>query len=217
MEDHDQSEQQQQISNDDAVGFPTPAPRKKKSSPLKWILIMVVIVVLAGGAAYFLLNNSNQSIEPEDSSLGSGMVDESTPRPTPVATETPAPIDRESVSIQILNGTGITGEANYLEEQIKKLGYTKTDKGNNSSQDETATTVTFASSVSQGIKDEITDKLKELYNDVKTSSSSLGAGIDIRIVTGLKKGTTPKPSNTPAATTKATATPTVAASPTATP
>lgn len=210
------------ISTDDAVGFPTPSHKPKKKSP-KWVLILLVVLLIAAAAAAFLIYNSNQTIEPESTPQSASFEQMEGPTPEPEAT--PEPIDRSEISIQILNGTGITGEANYLETQLKEVGYEKIDKGNAPSQNQTVTLVTFATGATQGVQDEIMEKLGEVYTEVKQESGSLGAGIDVKIITGLRKGATPKASvaakatATPAGTPKASSSPTASTTPkpTATP
>jgi len=153
--------------------------------------------------------------------MGSG---DATPTPssqedlfTPPAVEesqtaTPSPVAKAEVTIQIQNGTGITGEASYLQGILKSLGYSDIKTGNAATQDATTTSITFKSSLSQAVVDEITTKLKTLYDKVETKTSS-STTYDVVIVTGLRKGATAKPSAT--ATSTSTSTPT--SSPSATP
>lgn len=210
----------------ESVGFPSAVVTEKSGSPMKWIVFIVVILTLAGGIAFFFLRSSNETIIPEPTPEVAGTDTEFTPEPEPEPTPTPEAVNKEEINIQVLNGTGITGEANYLETQIKSLGYTKIDKGNAPSQTATTTTVTFASNVPGSVKTEISEKLKELYSKVETSSGSTGAGIDVKIITGLRKGTTPKPAATTASKTaapnvtsspKASGSPSSSPKPTATP
>ncbi|KKU09272.1 MAG: hypothetical protein UX13_C0045G0001, partial [Candidatus Woesebacteria bacterium GW2011_GWB1_45_5] len=145
---------------------------------------------------------------------------EVTEAPTPSSTATAKPADKSKVTIEVQNGTGITGEAAYLQTQLKNLGYTNVTAGNASSQDATATTVTFAKSLASNIVEELTQKLKALYQNV-TVKTATTATKDVIVVTGLRKGATVKPSATataaPTSTSASTATASPTASPTATP
>lgn len=191
------------------VGFPTPQGRSKKSSG-KWIFLVLGLVLLIGGIV-FLVSRNNK--------IGSG---EATPGPavqeelsTPPAVEesqtpTPSPVAKEEVTIQIQNGTGITGEASYLQGILKSLGYSDIKAGNAVTQDATTTTITFKSTLSQAVVDEITTKLKGIYEKVETKTSS-STTYDVVIVTGLRKGATAKPVAT------ASSSPTSTASPSSTP
>lgn len=189
------------------VSFPTVGQQKKSGSP-KTLLILGALI-LAGILGYVAFKNaSNNDAEPTSSPTS-----ESIETPVPVSTSTSAPVDKSKVKIEIQNGTGITGEAAFLQTQLKNLGYTNITVGNASSQDNTTTTVTFAKSLSSSVVDEITKKLKELYKDVEVKTSST-TSIDVLIVTGLRKGATAKPSASP--TPKVTSTPSTSASATPT-
>jgi len=110
--------------------------------------------------------------------------------------------------------SGISGEAAYLQGQLRSLGYTDIILGNAASQDHEATEVTFKSGLNEQAIDELTEKLKGLYDDVNVKASSTQTK-DVVIITGLRKGQTPRPSATatPTASPTATSSPTPAPSP----
>ena len=187
------------------VGFPLSQPKPKGKSN-KWFFIVVGLLILGGGGIYFFTRGAKEE-ETLPSPTVEG-VETSTPEPTPTAT----PANKKDISIEVQNGTGIPGEAAYLQGVLKTLGYSDIKAGNAESQDETTTTITFAKTVSESIKDEITKKLEDVYKKVEVKTSSTQK-TDVLIVTGLRKGATAKPS--PTATPKPTSSPT--ASPSATP
>ena len=125
---------------------------------------------------------------------------------------------KEKVSIEVLNGTGIAGEAGFLQGKLKTLGYSKIEAGNASNQDNEATSVVFSDKLPDSIVEEITKLLEDTYKTVKTRTSSSGS-VDVSITTGMRKGATPKPSitatptPTPKATSTASPTPTLSPSP----
>ncbi len=120
--------------------------------------------------------------------------------PTPAPSASPSSVDKDQIKIQILNGTGIPGEAAYLQNQLKPLGYTNITAGNADSTTNTTTQVIFASGVSETVKTEITAQLKSIYETVQADTSRSLTSTDIQITTGLKKGATPKPAETPSPT-----------------
>lgn len=189
------------------VGFPLSQPKPKGKSN-KWIFIVVGLLILGGGGIYFFTRGAKEE-ETMPSPTVSG-VETSTPEPTPTAT----PANKKDISIEVQNGTGIPGEAAYLQGVLKNLGYSDIKAGNASSQDATKTTVTFGKSVPESIKKEITDKLEGVYKDVEVKTSSTQS-VDVLIVTGLRKGATAKPS--PTATPKPTSSPSPSPTPTASP
>ncbi|MGD8744007.1 MAG: LytR C-terminal domain-containing protein [Candidatus Woesebacteria bacterium] len=182
-------------------------PSRKKGSK-RWILVVVVLLILAaaGGWYFFLRPDNSQEVEEEEVVA----IETSTPAPTE------EPIEREGVSISVLNGTGIAEEAAYLQGRLRGLGYTDIDVGNAGSQEYESAQVTFSDDVDDSIVEEITDELEDTYQDVDFETDDSLTNVDIQIITGLRPGQTfptPQPTATPLP--EETATPT--ASPSATP
>jgi hypothetical protein len=199
------------------VSFPT-VGGEKKSSGAKTLLI-VGILVLVAILGFVIYKSATKKSEDtlleatpfEDLTTPSSeqTIESVTPAPSPAA----ATVDKTKVKIQVQNGTGITGEAAYLQTQLGGLGY-KDIKTGNSTSTVTATTVTFSSTLDSSVVTEITQKLNSIYQTV-TSSTSSSSTFDVVVVIGLRKGATPKPSTAP--TTVPSASPTSSATPTATP
>lgn len=221
MEDQNfQNNQTQTPSN--GVSFPTVGEAPKKSNGAKTLLI-AGILILVGILGFVIFKSAGKksdtiSIETtnEDTLINPPVTQTTAPTssPTPLASVKPA--NKSTVTIEVQNGTGITGEAAYLQNLLKDMGYTKVTVGNASTQDAVITTVTFSKTLSTDVVDEITKKLQSVYQEVsvKTSTTQLS---DVIIVTGVRKGATTKPSaiGTPKASSTPTSSPKV--SPTATP
>jgi hypothetical protein len=191
------SETLQDSSRRTRVGFPQ--VREEKKGKGKFVFIILAILALSAVGAWLIFGQK----EDEETML----------EPTPTifqqpASQSPTPvqIDRKEVKIQVLNGSGIAGAAGDFKEELEDLGYADITAGNASTQDYTNTEVTFATGVTTEVKDEITDKLEEIFVDVDVKSGSVGE-YDLRIVTGLPKGYTPTPTK-PAATSTPASTPT---------
>lgn len=200
-----------------SVGFPQ-TPQKAKSKTGLLIFIILGIVLLIGAGIFFIARSGNQAVaSPSPTSFF--QVSSPTPvatavaSPSPVASASPSAADKKKLTVEVLNGTGVPGEAAYLQGQLKNLGYEDIKTANASTQDETVTTITFAKSVSDNIQDELEAKLKTLYTEVKVSTSSTLSGIDIRILTGPRKGVSPKPSAAASSSPTSSATPKPSTSP----
>lgn len=213
----DQNFQNQQASvpQSSGVSFPTVNETPKKSGGAKTLLIIGILVLVAilGFVIYKSATKNNNEVASTEPTPYDNLTEPVANNQVLSATSTPAPsatpsTDRSKVAIQVQNGTGISGEAAYLQTQLGKLGYTDIKVGNASSTGATVTTVSFSSSLDSGVVAEITAKLKTLYTTVTTTSST-STTYDVVIVTGLRTGATPKPS--------ATATPKPSTSPTPTP
>jgi hypothetical protein len=179
------------------VSFPTIGePKKGNGGKTLLIIGILVLVGILGFVIYKSASQRTEGLETEPTpfeNLTSPEETEPTPSSTPVA------VDKSKIKIQIQNGTGITGEAAYLQTQLKNLGYTDITVGNSSQQNATTTYVTFSNALSSSVVSEIKQKLDAIYQNV-SSTNSATSSVDILVVTGLKKGATPKPSPTPTVT-----------------
>lgn len=193
------------------VGFPQPT-QKKKGGFGKFVIIFLGLAILAAIAYLVFKGVSGGDAEPTATPSVESFDDT-----TEVIEETPAPsptTDKTTISVKILNGTGIAGEAGFLQDIFKTLGYTKIEVGNATDQTNTSTEISYSSDLAQDLMDEITAKLKTVYQTVTTKTSS-SQTTDIIVTTGLRKGSTPKPSATTAASPRPSTSPT--ASPSGTP
>jgi len=209
-------ESENQSSQESPVSFPTVGEQKKSSKGK--IFLIFGILVLIGILGYVIFKNSSKSSDTTNNSDIITFDNPTTPdtisQQTPVPTATTAAVDKTKVQIEVQNGTGIPGEAAYLQTQLASLGYTNVQVANATSQNAVTTEVTFSSSLSQSVVSEITQKLNTIYQTVKVSTSAT-ATKDVVIVTGVRKGATARPSASPSASPRASASP--SASPTPTP
>ncbi len=188
------------------VGFPQ--VRKEKSEKGKLVFIILAILALVSIGVWLVKGKIFKG----------GVSDYEKISPTPVeavsftVTATPFNLKKEEIKIQVLNGSGISGAAKDLKEELEGLGYSDVEVGNASKQDYEITMVSFSRNVNQEEMDNILDKLREIYEEVDYETEDL-ENFDIKIITGLPKNykLTPsvKPTSSP--------TPTVSLTPTVTP
>lgn len=184
---------------------PIPVKQKSKSGAKMFLGIFILIIFIVGGFLIFK-DSGQKSAEPTATPEVSGESTVSSPSPTP------APADKTKVVISIENGTGIVGEAAYIRDVLKVAGYSVFKVGNAKTLDNVTTTVTFSSSLAESIKTEITTKLNNVYKEVSVANSSTQKD-DVLIVTGLRKGSTAKPSATPSPSGSPSASPSTSPSP----
>lgn len=221
MEENQNTETQETLNpqQGSGVSFPSLNPEPKKSSGPKTFLIIGILILVAilGFVIYKSATGKSGDETPDPTpfdNLTTSDVPSSLPTSTPTSTPVGTPkasIDKSKISIEIQNGTGVPGDAGYLQTQLKNLGYTNAKAGNASEQDATATTVTFSTKLDSTIVAEITQKLNSLYVTVNTKTSSSQTS-DVLVVTGPRKGVataTPRATSTPipTGTPKPTATP----------
>jgi len=179
------------------VSFPT-VGEENKSGGAKTLLIVGILVLVAilGFVIYKSASKKSTDTSTEASPFDNLTTPSSDQTAAPVSSPA-ASVDKTKIQVQVQNGTGIAGEAAYLQTQLGKLGYTNI-KIANSSSTVTATTVTFSSTLGSGVVSEITQELNSIYQTVTTSTAT-SPTFDVVIIAGLKKGATPKPVATPTA------------------
>ncbi len=147
-----------------------------------FLLIFAVLGALIGGLYYY-----KQKVS------GDSMTSTETPTPaevTPEPTATPAvSFEISEFKVNILNGSGIKGEANKVESLLTKFGFTKEkiDTGNASSFDYKTTSV----ALKKGVPEEVFEKVKEAlgtgYDVVKgVGTVKDSSSYDIEIIVGKK-------------------------------
>lgn len=206
----DQSNQQQ-VPPQPEVSFPQPREAEGKSKNFKIIIAVVgVILIVVIGGWLILGNNSGEGGQPSPTPAESGLSNFPTPAltqtPTPTPSASAAPVDKTSIKIEVLNGTGVPGEASFLEKELSELGYEDTTASNADDQSQTETVATYSRELSAVVADEITARLEELYEKVRTRRATISGGFDLSITTGPRKTASASPKAT--STSKATVTPT---------
>ncbi|KKP48230.1 MAG: hypothetical protein UR39_C0001G0025 [Candidatus Woesebacteria bacterium GW2011_GWA1_33_30] len=211
MEEVQTEAQETQVTPPQSTSFSV-EPREKNNGS-KWILIFIGLLILGGAGIFFFTRSRNEAIATPTPSFNTTPIDETeTATSTPVSS--PSPVKKSEVSIEIQNGTGIPGEAAYLQTQLKALGYSDITAGNANSTDNTITTVTFSKTLFQTVQDEIKKELEKIYKEVSVKTSTTQKS-DVVIVTGLRSSQTTKPGSS--GTPKPSATAVSSASPSATP
>lgn len=182
-------DEQQQIKEnpmqEERVFFEQPTINDRDGGKGKvWAVIILFAVLLAGVAGWFVIQKRQG---------------EAIMSPTPTVEQTPLPssvpqaVSRSEIRVEILNGTGISGEAAVLKGRLIPLGYSDIKTGNATSQNHTKTEVSFSSTAPEDLRNEIVSTLENLYEEVQIGPTITQNEIDVRIITGLRRGSTPKP------------------------
>lgn len=196
------------------VGFPHHDNRSEGNNT-KWVIAIIgVVIIVIIGLVFILMSpggGGKGSASPSPNGNALQAVPTNSPEPTPSAqpTPTPASVNRDEISIEVLNGTGKVGDAGFLKGELVDLGYKEISTGNADQQNQEQTTAIFSTDLNQSYADEITNLLKTLFEDVRVRKQSL-SDVDVRLTTGTRK-------QSATASTKPSSSPTPTASPTATP
>ncbi len=145
-------------------------PRGKKSMK-KFIIWLTILSVLALVAGFFATMAFKENVKEEAKKVEAS----STPVPTPTPEPKPE-LDRAQWSLEVLNGSGISGQAKKVADAIKELGYVVTKSGNADKQ-------TYEES-----QIFVTEDLKEKVNLLITDLKDV---IRIATIAGILKESTP--------------------------
>ena len=144
-----------------------------------WAISIVVVCLIVGGAIFALSKGaiSFPSILATPSP---------TPTSTPTATPTPdiSKLDRSSISIQVLNGSGTSGVAGRMKALLEEKGYTVENTGNADSYDYENTEIEVKEQSAAFIS-LLEEDLKESYV-LGTTAATLSDDVpyDVRIIVG---------------------------------
>jgi hypothetical protein len=171
--------------NIEAAGVPTFLSQKKphNSSLIKTLLLgagIAAVVFVIGIVGLSLFTSKSIPFFPKPTPTP-------TQTPTPSPTPTPSLLNKSDIKVQVLNGTGIAGQAGLVKTQLTSLGYSSITTGNASSQSNTTTLVVFDNRVSKSDQTDIITSLQKLFSKVTPSSTTTSASSDIVITTGSKK------------------------------
>lgn len=92
------------------------------------------------------------------------------PNPQPEPTKAPEEVDVSKYEINILNGSGIAGEAGKAKTLLEKAGYTVSSTGNAQTYDFTKTVI----QAKEGVESEFTQKLSEALSETYSVDTKIG-------------------------------------------
>lgn len=122
---------------------------KKPSGKLITLILFILAVLVIGGGIYFVAGVGSSKREQQEEAA--------TPTQTP--TPTPQRVNRSEWSFEVLNGSGVTGAAKKLADQLKELGY-QVSKVGNADRDDYETSQLYVS-------EDFADKVDAVVVDIK--------------------------------------------------
>lgn len=183
----DNEKDEDDINSEEESGKPTKKHSKYIVATCLLLLIALpVYVMISSGiipAKYLQFamgNKTKPSISPTISV---------TPAKTIIAaTSTPAvqTKNRKELTVNILNGSGISGQATLVEGLLKKANFNNITTGNVLRVNTADTIIIFSPNVSQADRKSILDTLRNVVNNIVEKSEDLSS-FDISITTGIAK------------------------------
>jgi hypothetical protein len=156
------------------------APGPKKTNK-KLYLLLVFFAILIGILVFLLLNRQSASEKkptrkPSPSARTTGARTQTVSPTIKIATESaPIEIPRSTLTIRVLNGSGIPGQADEIKEKLTEKGYTNIVTGNAQALESTRTLIITKPRVSPGQKQEI----QEIIQSIGTATISIQENANI--------------------------------------
>lgn len=144
-------EKQEEIINNEPEYIGNTQMEVKKSSS-GWIYVIILLVMIAVSILVYKLvfSNRNSAIEVEVTP---------TPTPTEIITPEPEKPDLSLYKVQVLNGSGITGEAAKVKTSLVADGFVNVDTGNTTATSEA--TIKSKTEISQSVLDIVMGNLED--------------------------------------------------------
>lgn len=191
---------------DETASFPRASQMHGSRKP-KAILILIGVLVLLGLLVFAgtrFLGTGTEEAEDNDEVLPTAVIaPSSTPEPTPDEDPTPteaeeedeeedpsptkaasgSSIDKSGLVIQVLNGSGISGEAGKVQTVLEGAGYSNITTGNADSFDHQDVSISVKSTKANFLKALETD-LSESYTIGDTDTNLTSSDYDVVIIVG---------------------------------
>ena len=163
--------------------------KEKQEFPFKifiWIFVVLVLLgALAGGIYYYktsLSEENNTSGEPGEE------ITQPTQIPKPIEESETEEVDLKDYQLNVINGSGVAGEAGNVSGLLQTAGFSKIDSGNAETYNFTTTVVELKEEVPSGVYEKIEEALSEDYVVGKSEDNlDESSTYDIVITVGSKK------------------------------
>jgi len=157
------------------------------------VLLFIVIAAITGfiivGVYLFFIEGYDFSLTKDSEKKTVEIEEELSP------TQTPETIDRSAFDIQVLNGSGIAGEAANVQTLLEDEDFSVSEIGNAESADFTRTQILYTEDVSEEFLDEL-ESVLETRGPVETEEADADQTEDVVVIVGsdlAEEETTPTP------------------------
>lgn len=189
---------------DQFYGLPQEPKKRSMKSPF-FILVIIMIIGIIGFVGYSMVNSQNENVD-EEAESEEIITPTFTPTPSPQETPSttisitptskiqPTPTksvstsgksdDKSSLTIEILNGSGVAGVAGKAKSLLTDLGYNITSTGNADNFEYEQSVIEIKASKSSFLKDLEKDLSKDYVIGETSSTLSASNQTDVRIIIG---------------------------------
>lgn len=166
--------------------FPPQVDRSVTNKPsrgLMWLVIILIAVAVAvvGLAVrqFMTKSDSVRTVVSDDSEPTPTVVE-----PTPTLSPTPEITDKDEVTIQVLNASGVTGRAGKVATALEAIDFVDVETGNSDIDDQVETVIEYSPKVDMKIIEEIIAQLKEMFTNVRQVANTSLEDYHVLISTG---------------------------------
>lgn len=160
-----------------------PVGEVEKKSKKIWFVYLLVGLLLFGLACLYLLSNFGMLTNPFTKKAIKPVQKQQIATTSEIPSASPVlKTDKATLKIDILNGSGIAGQAGKLSESLKAIGFQNIQIGNTEATSG-ATQVDFKSDVQKDLINQITAELKKSLTNVATKEATLSSDFDVVITT----------------------------------
>lgn len=164
--------------------------RKQQSWHIRSLVLGIIITILLGGLGVSAYQFRQQFTNKATKTDAQKIIEESLSSPSPEAIAStsaiPVPVAKEALKLQILNGSGVAGEAGKIKARLQKLGFKEIDTGNSPFDNRPEAVASYSAVVSQKERGEVKEFLDSNFSKVLESEATNSAKYDITIITGTK-------------------------------
>lgn len=161
--------------------------KNKPKNVLKSILLVTFLITVSAIAVWFTFKSFTTKkpvLETQEEISPSPQISQIETVPTE---EPQLDVDPASYTVQVLNGSGVAGEASFAAELLMNSGFAEAATGNATSSAFTKTEVSFSEGIDDQVYGLVAESLNE-YFDVATESGRLTTDeFDIVITVGIRK------------------------------
>lgn len=153
-------------------------------------LVVVLLFILSGVVGWWKWQEWQQAAKPQiqtppaESSITAQIA---TPSAEASESASPSASLTTDLEIQVLNGSGVSGQAGQVKSLLEGLGYQNVVTGNSTGESATATTIEYIESVSQADITAMTDVLAKSLVEVTSAVASPSGSFDVVVTTGQPK------------------------------
>jgi len=144
------------------------------------VIVLIVIVACPLFLYFYYQKQKAAVIAKKPRPVATAPVRKVTPAPSPTVSPY-AQLKLEQYSLQILNGSGVSGLTASLEGKFRALGFTQISTGNFTKT--SATTIIYNAAIPKSVRDLIQSVLSPLFKNISSKDSNQ-AQFDINITTG---------------------------------